>query len=291
MAASVRIEDEAFADERYEDLALAAGLADADHARGKMARIWRQCTIENQHALPFETIRRILGERGIDALRTARLGDVLEDGRVRIRGTRGRIEWLEKLRKNGRKGGRPKITKCKPSGSAELNPPAPAPAPTRSKIPPIPPLGGVVDGSSDSGSKPRTKPRKPSGVSDLERATALRVLGKITERTGVTYRSEVHVSLVTHRLREAIAERDLRAVIAYCWDDGDGLAWRTKTDGDGKPMAVYLRPETLFGPRKIHQYLPQATAWREKHFPDQPTPVATPDPIELGNLFARTEAS
>lgn len=42
MAASVRIEDEAFADERYDALARAAGLADADHARGKMARLWRQ---------------------------------------------------------------------------------------------------------------------------------------------------------------------------------------------------------------------------------------------------------
>ena len=49
MGASVRIEDDAFSDTRYDLLARYGGLADADHARGKMARIWRQCTLEGRH--------------------------------------------------------------------------------------------------------------------------------------------------------------------------------------------------------------------------------------------------
>lgn len=131
MGASVRIEDEAFSDRRYERLAAEAGLTDADHARGKMAVLWRQCTIEHTHILEVSDVVPVLGPRGVEALELSRLGERVDSTRVRIRGTRGRIEWLAKLRKNGAKGGRPKKTKWKPSGSAEPNPPAPAPAPAQ----------------------------------------------------------------------------------------------------------------------------------------------------------------
>lgn len=137
MAASVRIEDEAFGDRRYDRLALEAGLADADHARGKMAVLWRQCTLEQRHILPVEDVNAVLGSRGAEALILARLGETHRHG-IRIRGTKGRIEWLRKLRENGAKGGRPKK---KPeglaSGSPELNPPAPAPVLNT----PLPPKG------------------------------------------------------------------------------------------------------------------------------------------------------
>jgi hypothetical protein len=128
---SVRIESSAFGDDRFEMLARKAGLADADHARGKMARLWRQCTIEQRHILTVEEIALVLGDSGADALIIARLG-VRDDGGIRICGTRGRIEWLEKLKENGKKGGRPKKTKRFPSGSEKSNPltltlsPAPA---------------------------------------------------------------------------------------------------------------------------------------------------------------------
>ena len=146
MAASVRVEDEAFSDRRYNRLARLAGLADADHARGKLLVIWRQCTIEQRYVLPADDVRDVLGENGAEALVEARLGEFVEGG-IRICGAQGRIEWLEKLRENGRKGGRPKknqvvsktktkpITKRKPSGYETNNPPAPAPAPARSHTP------------------------------------------------------------------------------------------------------------------------------------------------------------
>src|ERR1044071_8597123 len=105
MGASVRTEDGAFSDERFTDLARAAGLADADHARGKMSRLWRQCTIENTYVLPRETIISVLGDRGVEAIICARLGEETEGG-IRIRCTRGRIEWLRKLRQNGKFGKR-----------------------------------------------------------------------------------------------------------------------------------------------------------------------------------------
>lgn len=121
MAVSVRIEDEAFSDERFDDLATMAGLVDGDHARGKMARLWRQCTLETRYVLPRATVLRVLGDRGVEALVSARLGEEVGDG-IRIRGTRGRVEWLKKLRSNGkfgRLGGRPRTN---PDGSRSGNP-------------------------------------------------------------------------------------------------------------------------------------------------------------------------
>ncbi len=135
MAASVRVEDEAFADRRYHRLAKLAGLADDDHARGKMLVLWRQCTIENQEVLPLVDVLDVLGSDGLAALVGSNLGQDMGDGTVRISGTKGRIEWLQKLRENGKKGGRPpgkknqKVSEKEPIGSVELNPPAPAPAP------------------------------------------------------------------------------------------------------------------------------------------------------------------
>lgn len=107
MGASVRVEADAFVDERFVALARMAGLADADHARGKMLRLWRQCTDRNVAILPLEIIDSVLGPNGGDALVKSFLGE-RADGGIRICGTSGRIEWLENLRKNGKKGGKAK---------------------------------------------------------------------------------------------------------------------------------------------------------------------------------------
>lgn len=166
---SVRIEDDAFGDLRYDELAAACGLADADHARGKMARLWRQCTAEKRYVLSRSVIESVLGPRGADALVLARLGEIREDG-IRIKGTRGRIEWLEKLRKNGKKGGRPKKTKSEtkrfPSGFRELNPPALVPAPAlvlaqeEERTPPATPGPLALFGDDPP-------PAKPDPIADL----------------------------------------------------------------------------------------------------------------------------
>jgi hypothetical protein len=142
MAVSVRIEDEAFSDRRYDVLARILGLPDADCARGKMAAVWRQCTQQQTHILSGEMVREILGENGPDALVLSTLGEIV-DGGIRICGTRGRIEWLAKLRKNARKGGNARaakrLPKRQPIGTSAHNPdtsppaPAPAPAPVTTK--------------------------------------------------------------------------------------------------------------------------------------------------------------
>lgn len=140
MAASVRIEDEAFSDERYGVLASLCGLADPDHARGKMARLWRQCTAQRTYVLPIDLVCSVLGENGAEGIVKADLGEQV-DGGIRIRGTKGRIEWLSKLRNNARKGGKAKAAKRHNVGKQEAAksvppacPPAPAPAPVTSQI-------------------------------------------------------------------------------------------------------------------------------------------------------------
>jgi hypothetical protein len=164
MAASVRLEDETFSCMRYERLAELAGLADSDHARGKMAKLWRQCTLEQRHILPESDIVRVLGPDGVRALVCADLGEVVAEG-VRMRGTRGRIEWLKKLRANGKKGGRPRKPKGKPSGFAANNLPAPAPAPAPVlqdlTLPPAKPeaIDPVDDFKLAEGTKPGARPK------------------------------------------------------------------------------------------------------------------------------------
>lgn len=156
---SVRIEDDAFGDLRYETLAQVAGLADADHARGKMARMWRQCTAERIYILTEAEVCAVLGPRGVSAIIAARLGDQVSRG-IRIRGTKGRIEWLANLRENGKKGGRPrkanKETRQKPSGFGESNPPSPSPSHSPVSAP------APVQGSEIAPAAPSSEPDKPA---------------------------------------------------------------------------------------------------------------------------------
>lgn len=128
MAASVRIEDEAFSDPRYDVLAKLCLLADADHARGKMAVLWRQCTARGGYVLPASIVVAVLGDLGASALAESTLGEVVSTG-VRICGTRGRIEWLKKLRKNAKKGGDAKAAKRQEVGRTEASKSLPPPFP------------------------------------------------------------------------------------------------------------------------------------------------------------------
>ncbi len=105
MGASVRIEDGAFSDRRFDRLARELGLADADHARGKMAVLWRQCTLEQRYTLDPEDIACVLGESGPQALAACRLGEPLASGEIRIKGAVGRIEWLGNVRNGTSQGG------------------------------------------------------------------------------------------------------------------------------------------------------------------------------------------
>jgi uncharacterized phage protein (TIGR02220 family) len=266
VAASVRIEDEAFSDRRYDRLARAAGLADADHARGKMAVIWRQCTIEQTHILPADDVTDVLGPNGIVALELARLGERVDTG-VRICGTRGRIEWLKKLRDNGKfgkKGGRPRRNpqglgdgnpSGSPSGNGDQTPPAPAPAPA-----------------------PANKEESTSDKPDPGLAFAEKAIAEINRHAGTKYRpdSAAVLKLIKALIRNRHTPEQAEQVIA------SKRAWV----GDPK-MGQFFRPATLLAPSNFANYLADLEAGPPFSQGTKVTRLAAPDDDEpqLGHLL------
>lgn len=132
MGASVRVDEDAFLDVRFDQLAQELGLTDADHARGKMLRVWRWCTVEQRQVIPLSALNHLLGSKGGHALVASDLGVEHPKG-IRVKGTKGRIEWLGKLRhagklgaEFGKLGGRPRKTPKgvieKPLGGLEQKP-------------------------------------------------------------------------------------------------------------------------------------------------------------------------
>ncbi len=122
MAASVRIEDEAFSDARYDHLAKLLGVSKFD-ALGRMAFIWRQCTQEQTHSLEASLVAVFVDPNLLIECRLAEENN----GLIRIKGTEGRIEWLGRLRKNARKGGRANRANWLSKREPGESPPAPAP--------------------------------------------------------------------------------------------------------------------------------------------------------------------
>ncbi len=123
--ARVNVEPIALSDSRFDLLAQLAGLADRDHALGKMVRVWNECQERESYVLPGQMLDAIFGKHLIgDVLTQSGLAKRTRGRLFYICGTRGRIEWLIKRREEGRKGGslggRPSkplgVTKPKPLG-------------------------------------------------------------------------------------------------------------------------------------------------------------------------------
>jgi uncharacterized phage protein (TIGR02220 family) len=127
----------------------------------------------------------------------------------------------------------------------------------REKDPPVVPLGGT----SSSGTR-RTRKAKPADPTPEEWVDIELVLGRLSERAGATFaarNSKGHPTesarTVLARLRDGYTERDLRVVIWFK---------ASKWEGD-EDFQEYLRPSTLFGPKKIAEYLPHARRAREEY--------------------------
>lgn len=99
------------------------------------------------------------------------------------------------------------------------------------------------------------KPRK--GVLPGERAIALRVLARLSKRTGRDYtaRPDPHVRHISARLRAGYTEDDLRLIV---WHKAN--AWL-----GNERMEAYVRPSTLFSKLHFPEYLVEArAAWEER---------------------------
>lgn len=138
--ARVNVEQQALIDHRFIVLGeLLSG--DRYLGLGVMVYVWNACQETASYTLTEHELIAITGKTNIaSAIVDAGLGTRVKGGGIRIRGTKGRIEWLAKSRKNGTKGGRPKrrldnqtVPEIEPLGSSENIPPAPAPALTENQ--------------------------------------------------------------------------------------------------------------------------------------------------------------
>lgn len=107
MAASIKVEAFALTDIRFVKLAKLVGLADGDHARSKLEHVWAHCTFHQVHYLSetdFDLIAKVDGIARAAADSSIDLAVHTERG-YRVKGLRGRIEWIKNLRDNAKKGG------------------------------------------------------------------------------------------------------------------------------------------------------------------------------------------
>jgi hypothetical protein len=141
MSAPVRIEAEAWTDLRFATLARLLELREPVDALIRTARLW---SWQTEHYTPdtptyvvdLDTIESAIGPGAAAALVRARLADEEPEG-YRIRGSRGRIEWLWKTRQAGRAGG--EATKRKHSDKTGPRGQADGPAPLQASPSPLTP--------------------------------------------------------------------------------------------------------------------------------------------------------
>jgi hypothetical protein len=104
--ASIRLEDEARTDPRFVILGKKLGTTRFD-ARGRTEELWAFCTEKQTYYLTetmIDTLAEFEGFAKLIVSDEIGLADIADKG-IRIKGTRGRIEWLKKLRISSKKGG------------------------------------------------------------------------------------------------------------------------------------------------------------------------------------------
>lgn len=149
--ARVNVEQKALTDARFAHLGrlvhrqtCACSLTNLDAHRlglGHMSAVWNECQERETKTLSANDLDVILGvTNASNFLIEVELGTAVKGGRIRIKGTKGRIEWLGKSRKHGAKGaehgikgGRPRKTphgviEKPPVGFPKKPPPSPSPS-------------------------------------------------------------------------------------------------------------------------------------------------------------------
>jgi hypothetical protein len=101
----VTIARDAFGDPRYVHLAELLNLRNQYEALGRMATLWSICTALGTNVPPLAKIVVCLGKGGPEALVDADLGELVEDGLIRVKGCEGRTEWRTENKKKGEAGG------------------------------------------------------------------------------------------------------------------------------------------------------------------------------------------
>lgn len=151
--ASVRLEDSVWTDPRFVMLGNLLGASKFD-AIGRVAAVWAYCTEKETYFLAEGMIDTIAGCSGFTTFLSnsdVNLAEFVEKrGLFRIKGTRGRIEWIGKLRNNSRIGGAKtrarwqakRLAKRGPEVGPDEGPliPVPVPVPVLSPVPVTTPI-------------------------------------------------------------------------------------------------------------------------------------------------------
>lgn len=113
--ANVTFDDASRTDPRFVVLGKLLGTSKFD-ARGRMLEVYSYCTENGTHFVSSAMLDALVERESFGRdLVAAELAEAANDGTFRIRGTKGRIEWLARLRKNARKGGAANRARLKPS--------------------------------------------------------------------------------------------------------------------------------------------------------------------------------
>lgn len=254
-------------------------------AMGCLIDVWQLCydRVTARVALgDLEIVSRVASFA--QKLIEADLATLADDGFVRISGAEERIRYLRTAAENGKRGGSAKSAKhtigkstaakpqtnghaSNPRGSLQetlegrhkctypLVPDLPSASASVSAAVPDNPLDTDSDGSARR-EYSRVRSKKGFEPTPEEQQSARVVLERLSKHNGVRYSgSAEHIRLIVNQLRAGRSEMDLRKVVYYCASE----AFPTS-----KPdMRVYLRPETLFGPKTIDRYLDPARSWFE----------------------------
>jgi hypothetical protein len=222
--ARVNVDAEALQDLRFRRLGRLLGM---DHfaALGRMIYVWYFCTVRETYFVSRDDLTDLVGVDAWAALEEAELGEVQGDV-MRIKGTKGRTDWLAKKRAAGKKGGdkrAPAMRKQPGKQSGKQNgpvdsrvetPPAPAldPALALDPVPALAEKRAPLSLESPPTSKSKTKTRK-SGASKAE-----------SPETDTPKQPPVEIAEFKARWGELYAARaaDLSSpVVKYAWTDRD----------------------------------------------------------------------
>ncbi len=276
MGASVTIQAAAFSDLRFEVLAKACGLADADHARGRVARLWSYCTDRNRCDLSPVEISAVLGSSGVAGLLESDLGRQNDDGTIYISGTEERCGWLQGLRDRAQVGGkaRARTARRQPNGRFHSSQVGGAkPADTPATLVPAQPAKASPSVTTTTSLDPPYKP--PAGAGAAGAAAVTReVVGAFNRAFNRRLDPKGWELSVKRLLSKGFTEKQLLGVV---W-------WAAEEWGSDPEWRMRVSPKTLFkltssaGCRTFAEYLSLAgERWRQD-------PSAGVPPWELPQL-------
>lgn len=151
-----------FHDVRFSKLARKLGLKKPEYAIGAMLPIWFHCTQFGVYEISADDLELLSGRKNFDEiLVSCGLAEKKSEGKFYISGSRGRVEWLTRLRENGKHGsagGRPKKTKAKDNNDIKTQQgfvfkTLPTPIPALATTPVLVPINNLFN-SSDKSSNP-----------------------------------------------------------------------------------------------------------------------------------------